>query len=184
MFSGRRSESSSPQSINVEHFRPHSGNKPLKFSWENLFWSCAHCNNIKLDNYGNLLNCTDISDDVENKLKYNFKPFPFEHVSIQELSTDEATLETKTLIEAVFNGTTKLKTIEASNIRDELLKEIQEFQGYLIDYYKITNDDDIKEHYLIKIRQHLHKGSNFTSFKRWIIRDNDALAQEFSQYIV
>ena len=40
-----------PISINVEHFRPHKGAKNLKFDWNNLFWSCSHCNNIKLDNF-------------------------------------------------------------------------------------------------------------------------------------
>ena len=38
-------ERSKPQSINVEHFRPHCGDRDLKFSWNNLFWACSHCNN-------------------------------------------------------------------------------------------------------------------------------------------
>lgn len=61
-----------PESINVEHFIPHKGDAELKFSWDNLFWSCSHCNNIKLDKYDNILNCTDDNDKVEEKLKYMF----------------------------------------------------------------------------------------------------------------
>lgn len=30
-----------PVAINVEHFRPHEGDKDLKFDWNNLFWSCS-----------------------------------------------------------------------------------------------------------------------------------------------
>ena len=61
-------EQKEPTSINVEHFIPHKGDSELKFSWDNLFWSCAHCNNIKSDKYNNILNCTDINDDVEQNL--------------------------------------------------------------------------------------------------------------------
>jgi len=44
-------EAARPQSINVEYLRPHRGDKELKFGWGNLFWSCAHCNNVKLDGF-------------------------------------------------------------------------------------------------------------------------------------
>lgn len=35
------------QSIEVEHLRPHGGNLERKFGWDNLFYSCAHCNSVK-----------------------------------------------------------------------------------------------------------------------------------------
>lgn len=37
------------QDPNVEHLLPHkNGRYPeRKFDWENLFWSCGHCNGIK-----------------------------------------------------------------------------------------------------------------------------------------
>ena len=56
-----------PVTINVEHFRPHKGNNDLKFQWENLFWSCSHCNNTKLDNYDDIIDCTDLNEDIENR---------------------------------------------------------------------------------------------------------------------
>lgn len=175
-------ESSTPQSINVEHFRPHQGNIDLKFSWENLFWSCAHCNNIKLDNFNNILNCTKPEDYIENRLEYSFNPFPHEHVKIIALDNDPATLSTKNLVEAAFNGTTKLKTIEAANMRNNLLNEIVDFQKWLIEYFKETCEGDDKELCLRKIRGHLHPGSSYVSFKRWIIRKNELLIREFGRY--
>lgn len=36
-------------SYHIEHLNPHHGNIELKYSWDNLFLSCAHCNNIKSD---------------------------------------------------------------------------------------------------------------------------------------
>jgi uncharacterized protein (TIGR02646 family) len=171
-----------PETINIEHFKPHRGNKNLKFEWNNLFWSCSHCNNTKLANYENILNCVDENENVEDKLKYIFKPFPFERVQIELLEDSEKTEITKNLLLAVYNGITKLKTIESANLRNKLLDEIMVFQGLLCDYFRDTNSDEDLMYFLIKIRGHLNKASNFTAFKRWIILDNEKLKIEFEQY--
>jgi uncharacterized protein (TIGR02646 family) len=71
-------ESKAPHTINVEHFNPHQGNQDLKFDWNNLFWACGHCNNTKLATHNNLLNCTDINDNVEEAIHYYINPFPKE----------------------------------------------------------------------------------------------------------
>lgn len=168
-----------PTAINVEHFRPHEGDKDLKFDWNNLFWSCSHCNNTKLASYQNILDCTNSSHEVENKLKYIFKPFPFETVQIIELDNSEETLRTRDLLNAVYNGTTKLKTIESANLRNKLLEEIMDFQRLLCEYFRDTNTQEDKDFFLIRIRGHIHRGSNFTSFKRWIVLENQKLKEEF-----
>jgi uncharacterized protein (TIGR02646 family) len=171
-----------PTAINVEHFRPHKGDVDLKFDWNNLFWSCSHCNNTKLANYQNILNCTKNTDDVENKLKYIFKPFPYEQVQIIELDSSPETIMTRDLLLAVYNGTTKLKTIESANLRNKLLEGIMDFQKYLCEYFRDTNSQEDKEYFLIKIRGHINRGSSFTAFKRWIILENETLKNEFEKY--
>lgn len=175
-------ESKAPSTINVEHFKSHQGGKDLKFDWNNLFLSCGHCNNTKLAKFDNILNCTDLSDAVEEKLNYLFNPFPFEQVKITVNANDDKTLETQMLLLAIFNGTTTLKEIESDNIRDNLLKEIKDFQEYLINYFNDTNDKDETNRCLIKIKQHLNSASAFTSFKRQIIKDNAELFKNFGSY--
>jgi uncharacterized protein (TIGR02646 family) len=51
-------------SINVEHFIPHRGDKNLMYDWDNLFYSCGHCNNTKLaiPKFNNILNCTEYNN--------------------------------------------------------------------------------------------------------------------------
>lgn len=173
---------SQPHSINVEHFRPHKNSKDLKFSWDNLFWSCAHCNNIKLDNFTNILDCTKAEDRIEERLKYEFKPFPFEKVKIKALDNDESTISTQDLVETVFNGSTKLKIIESANLRDSLLKEIRDFQSYLVEYFEESCVGEDKEFVTRKIKAHLHKSSKFTPFKRGIIKENKRLLSEFKSF--
>ena len=176
-------EDSQPHSINVEHLIPHRGDSELKFAWDNLFWSCSHCNNTKLDKYDDILNCTEEELDIESKLSYEFKPYPFESVTVVPLSNDQNCINTAALIEAVFNGSTKLKKIESANLRNKLLDEMQEFQQYLIEYFRPTADESEKEQYKSKIRAHLHRASSFTSFKRCVIKENSRLSAEFSCFI-
>lgn len=177
-------ECKNPTVINVEHFKPHRGDNILKLDWSNLFWSCGHCNNTKLakPEYDSILNCTDLTDDVEQQLKYEFKPFPHEKVSISAVNQQNTkAINTKNLLNAVFNGTTTLKNIEADNLRKQLLKEIKNYQDYLISYDEACDEED-KHHSLRKIKSHLNSGSAFTSFKRQIIKDNPELLKEFGSY--
>ncbi|MCS4304887.1 hypothetical protein [Chryseobacterium sp. BIGb0232] len=171
-----------PITINIEHFRPHKGNLNLKFKWENLFWSCGHCNNIKLDNFEDIIDCTDIDENIENRIKLSMKPYPKEKVIVEALDTNSSTLSTVKLLEDVFNGTTKLKTIEASNLRNKVLEDIKDFQKHLINYYTDGFDTDDKNYFLAEIKRHLKKSSNFTSFKRNIIRDNDEMRTDLEKY--
>jgi hypothetical protein len=143
-------EQKAPIAINVEHFVSHKGDENLKFDWNNLFWSCSHCNNSKLGSYDNLLNCTVSSDNVETAIHYSLKPFPFELPSFKVLNNNAKTVQTKELLEAVYVGKTKLKLIESANLRDLLLTEIQDFQKWLTDYFK-SDSEDMKAYILLKI---------------------------------
>jgi len=175
-------EQKAPITINVEHFVSHKGDEDLKFDWNNLFWSCGHCNNTKLDHYNKLLNCTLSSDKVETAIHYKLKPFPYELPSFEALNDNEKTLQTKKLLEAVYTGTTKLKLMESANLRDTVLTEIQDFQKWLTEYFKTTIDRK-KDYCLLKIEEHLSNASAFTAFKRWIVRDNPTLLKEFEAYL-
>jgi uncharacterized protein (TIGR02646 family) len=171
-----------PTTINVEHFRPHKGDVDLKFNWNNLFWSCGHCNNIKSDKFTDLIDCTDLAEDIENRVKVYIKPFPKEKVIIEPLDTKPSTITTANLLNAVYNGTTELKTIESSNLRNSILGEIKEFQKYLFLYFEDGFTDDDKALFLANIKKHLSKSANFTAFKRTIIRQNEVMKDEFEQY--
>lgn len=171
-----------PVTINIEHFRPHKGDVELKFNWNNLFWSCGHCNNIKSDDFIDLINCTDLNEDIENRVKVSINPFPKEKVIIEALDDSPSTITTVTLLNAVYNGTTKLKTIEASNLRNSILTEIKDFQKYLFNYFEDGFAAEDKALFLANIRRHLSRSSNFTAFKRSIIRGNEVMKEEFEQF--
>lgn len=177
-------ENKEPHSINTEHFKPHKGNIDLKFNWNNLFYCCGHCNNNKLarKEFDDILNCT-IEKDVDVKIKYYINPFPKEKAIITAIENSSTVNNTVVLLNEVYNGTTELKRIESANIRSKLLSEIRKFQDLLFEYYddsyNLKEREDIKK----QIIRHLRPTSNFTAFKKWIIRDNESLNGEFNGYL-
>lgn len=173
-------EEKKPKEINVEHFVAHQGDSILRLDWNNLFLSCAHCNNIKSNDYNNLLNCTVLENNVDTALHYYCNPMPKEKPVFDILIPSTKAIQSKELLEKCFNGEhTGQKKLEGSNLRSLLLKEIRKFQELLFDYEE-DNDDS----YLVKIKYELSNKSAFTAFKRWIIRDNKYLKEEFGQYII
>lgn len=173
-------EEKAPKDINVEHFIAHQGDKTLRLDWNNLFLSCSHCNNIKSDDYNNLLNCTNLDDNVDTAIHYYCNPMPKEKPVFKIKIPSAKATETVELLDRCFNGDhTGQKILEGSNLRSLLLKEIRVFQDLLFAY-----DEDPNAIYLVKIKYHLSNRSAFTAFKRWIVRDNEYLRNEFEEYII
>ncbi len=174
-------------SSQVEHLKSHRGDLDLKFDWENLFLSCSHCNNIKLHNYDDILDCT--KENVEEKIRYKMDPFPKADVYVYCVDEDKNTIDktnkTVELLDKCYNGTTPLKNIDSNNIKEQILEEIKKFQEYIESYFEsldLDYLDDIK-HFERKIKHGLSKKSKYTSFKRWIIKDNKNLDKVFGKYI-
>lgn len=162
--------------INIEHFIPHENDIELKFDWENLFWSCAHCNNTKLAKYNNLLNCTKSSDNVDDSIRYVY--FPYRDLLVEALNpNDEKAVQTAKLIEDIYNGVTDLKRIEAVSLNKHIHKAMWELFD-LIDEYEEVIDEDDKQLLKIKLKRCLSRASSFTAIKRWYIKESPNL-QEF-----
>ncbi|MEM9885194.1 MAG: HNH endonuclease [Bacteroidota bacterium] len=169
-------------SINVEHFIPHLGrNLDLKFDWNNLFWACSHCNLTKNTYDQEMLNCTNPEHDVLYWISYRLGAFPKEELMLEiEFESDEETdfdisivENTVELLKRCYNGTTLHKKMEASNLRQKVLLEIQAFEEKLIDYLFGGYDEEEEKEYLKrKIKEHLSVKSSFTAFKKWIVLDN------------
>lgn len=158
-------------SYNIEHYKPHKDSDiDLKFQWENLFLACAHCNNIKLDKYDNILDCTKV--DVDEMISFRkLGNFSWdEKIEISPLYECEMVIETVDLLNKVYNGTTAMKKLESINIKKELRNEIQKFINAINEYDESEGSD--KEDAKALIIRELRSNSPFTAFKRWIIRDN------------
>ena len=175
-------ESKGLTAVNVEHFLPHRGDKELKFDWNNLFYACSHCNNVKQskDLYNDILDCTQKEEKVDEWIKYRMDPFPKSIVKIETIIKDKKVCNTVDFLNAVYNGTnTGIKEIESDNLRENLLNEIFQFQRLLMEYYSRDTTDEERAVLMPKIRKALSNHAPFAAFKRWIIRDNSIFVTAF-----
>jgi len=173
-----------PSTLNVEHFKPHKGDRELMFAWENLFLACGHCNNQKSAKFDHILDCTNAEHPILEWIKFEIKAFPKEKAKITALSQDPLVLQTVELLTIAYNSeNTELKMGEAANIRERLIKEILEFSKLLMEYNEPTILEEEKSFYLNKIRRMLSVKSPFTAFKIWVIKDNPYLMNEFGEFL-
>ncbi len=177
-------ESEGIESINIEHFAPHKGiNNLRKYTWSNLFWACSHCNKIKLAKEP-FLNCTFKNDKVDLNIRYSIdNNLQDNKILIENISNDVATINTAQLLKDVYNGTTNQNKFQAREKRNKLYDELCDFTSFT-SKYKLTEDVKKKKQLFDIIRFELSNESAFTAFKRWIIRDNTYLKNEFEQYII
>jgi len=173
------------KNINIEHFKPHKEkDNHLKFDWNNLYYACGHCNNLKLSKYDNILDPGNPKEDVEKSIHYGM---PILHkrsqVEIKACIENEKVNNTVELLNHVYNGKTAIKDIEAVNIKNDLVKELVEFTTWLREYDDDELEDDEKDMLKRSIRKGLNVKSAFTAFKRQIVKDTNYLYEQFKEFI-
>jgi len=168
----------------VDHFYPQLSHKNLINEYSNLFYSCQKCNKLKPKKTNTMeseeiLNCCDI--DVEKYIKLSLDIQQCE-VNIEQIKFDNS-LELKiantiNLLNRIYNGKDS-KSNSCEDLKDEIIEEIECFRK-IIDTYQTTR---LKKSSLNEIKDKLKLESSYSTFKRWIIKDNEILTKEFIQYI-
>lgn len=174
-----------PQSINIEHLVPHrDNNHALKFSWDNLFWSCAHCNNIKLARYESILDCTK-DPHIERKFIYKFDPFPTEEIEIipTEYPPTKSVLETQKLLTEIFNGTSVLKTLESNSLRRRIAENFVDLTTIILKVTDPATGEKQKKALLLDLDSELSERALFASLKRGYVRRHPKLHAQLKELI-
>lgn len=174
-------ENKEATSCQIEHLAPYRKNEKVKYDWNNLFWCCAHCNNIKSDKYEPILDCTKKS--VEKLIAFRKTGYfgTDEKLVFVPLEDTEEIRNTVLLLQNVHYGTTTQKEIEARIIRRTLRKELTKFKEYVREYQE-TEDEEDREDIEFLLKRELRDSSAFTAFKRWLIWDNE-MYSELEKYI-
>lgn len=175
-------ENKNATSYQIEHLIPHRKDVELKYDWNNLFWSCAHCNNIKSDKYEPILDCTQ--KEVEKLIAFRKKGYfgTDEKLEFTPLVEGNESVEnTASLLKAVYYGITPQKEIEARIIRKALRKNLSEFKEYVREYQEAEDEEEKKDIGEL-LKRELRDSSAFTAFKRWLIWDNE-MYSDIEKYI-
>lgn len=169
------------QDPQVEHLLPHKNGKypERKYDWNNLFWTCSHCNNVKNQNKydAGILDCC--KTDPEQEIIFLLEA---DQIKLRKLSkqNDMITDRTIELVWEVFNlQNTGMREYKS----DMRLKELQKEMNLLF-----TNLEDLKkkpdsEFVLRKLKVLLKRESAFAAFKRCYIREHLSEYPQLRNYI-
>ncbi|SFV67649.1 Protein containing HNH endonuclease domain [hydrothermal vent metagenome] len=168
----------------VDHFYPQTSYFHLINDYSNLFYCCQKCNKVKPKKINTcsdneVLNCCEVNVEVYIKLKLNIKECKIEVTQIlSDKILDTKITNTIKLLNRIYNGEDSASN-SCEDLRDEITEAVASFRKKL-DKYRKTK---LKRAIIEEIKEDLDKSSSYSTFKRWIIRDNEALKNEFQQYI-
>jgi len=168
------------QDPQVEHLIPHMKGKDheRKFDWDNLFWSCGHCNSVKNQNkYNNgIIDCC--REDPEKLISFELKD---EMINVKAIDAEDkkAVLTAKLITEVFCLRNTGMRVYKSQQRYDELNREMNILYDALDE---IMQYPDSKFAYR-KARALLRRESRFAAFKRYYIRRNIEKYPELHSYI-
>lgn len=168
------------QDPNVEHLYPHKNGKYLekKFDWENLFWSCGHCNSIKNNSKYDegILDCC--KQEPERYLYFRIEN---NDVSIEVIDPEDEMLKrTALLVRETFSLKNTGMRIYAS---DERLRLLQKEMNLLYKQLEKLHKDPDSKVALRTVRSLLRRESAFAAFKRCYVREHAAEYPELQQFV-
>ena len=168
------------QDPQVEHLLPHkNGRYPeRKFDWNNLFWSCGHCNGIKNQEKFDVGIIDCCKTDPEQVLFFRLK-----EETVQILTKDEKNTQavlTAELIDEVFGKKNTAMRIYKCDMR---FQELNQEMNKLYDSIEELQDNPESKFALKKLKALLRKESRFAAFKRNYIRENGKKYPQLLEYI-
>lgn len=164
------------QDPEVEHLKPHFNGRYIdrKFDWNNLFWSCGHCNGVKNKRKyeGHIIDCCKI--DPEQSIYFRLHNGNIDITAINKEDYDAQL--TAELIMEVFNITNSGMRVYKSYIRfEELNKEMNKLYNTLNELMEKPDSAFA----LKKLCALIRKESRFAAFKRCYIRENETQYIEY-----
>ena len=169
------------QDPQIEHLLPHKNGKysERKFDWNNLFWVCGHCNNVKnQDKYDEgILDCCN--QDPENTIFFDCDENDVK-LSAKAAKPDEKTKRTVMLIYEIFNLRNTGMRVYKSDYR---FKALQKEMNILYDNLEKLRENPDSKLILRKLKAILKRESAFAAFKRCYVREHLTEYPMLKQYL-
>lgn len=172
--------------VNVEHFVPHEGkSEELLIEWENLYYSCSHCNGIKGHRDKELLDCCNDQHNVDTSIALEAPSTPSGRVQItNSLPTTsplyELTNKTISLLEKCYNNSNNgPQQISHEYLVDKIMEHHAKLQTLRFelkkDFYGMTED---RKNEIIELISNMLKPSyQFSAFWKTYVRNDPFLSE-------
>lgn len=122
--------------VNVEHFVPHlNKSDELRTDWNNLYYSCSHCNSIKGPRHKELLDCCNESHNVDIAIALEAPSVPNGKIVLTNTlhnSSDlfELTNKTIALLEQCYNNANSgNQQVSHEYLKEKILEEYAYLQN-------------------------------------------------------
>ncbi|HIY83061.1 MAG TPA: hypothetical protein H9823_04310 [Candidatus Rubneribacter avistercoris] len=156
------------QDPNVEHLLPHEQGKrhDLKFDWDNLFWSCSHCNQVKNKSRyaAGIIDCC--KRDPETAIHFGMKG---SELDIRPIQLDDEAKRTAELVFEVFNTRKTGMRTQASSHR---MRELQKEMNVLFTELQTYGENERSAWTKMRLSALLRRESAFAAFKRCYVRQH------------
>lgn len=164
----------------VEHLRPHYGRKiPERvFDWNNLFYVCPHCNNIKKEEKydDKIIDCcvVDPEDIVEQCYKNG-------HVNVTNIADDECAIMTAELIQNCFEkNNTGIREAACQHRINSLADEMNVLYKTLEKHKKNPE----LQRYKRSLKATLSRTSVFAAFKRNYVKKHIIDYPDLEEFLI
>lgn len=151
------------QSVQVEHLIAHhnGSNRELMFDWNNLFYSCGHCNNVKnAKQYEDtILDCCQIEPEL-----YLDQEFANGHVKVEALKPS-AQMTAQLITECFEKKNTGIRILECKTRIDALQKTMTILYNSLNEYKQEPTVKTFRT-----LRGMLNRTYKFAGFTRAYVR--------------
>ncbi|MDP9653334.1 UNVERIFIED_ORG: hypothetical protein J2W87_001243 [Pseudomonas putida] len=178
-------ETKEPHDINVEHFHPHKGDENRKFDWGNLYLACSRCNNIKLAEFDDILDCCDEAADVFRAIRHVPPITPYaKAVQLVSMSADSKVELSRQLLERVYNSDhTVNKKISGAFLRRKVFDQYNLLLDQINSYYDPVSTDGEREISLERMQKLIHRSAPYSAFIRWCILDDAELGELLANFM-
>lgn len=168
------------QDPEVEHLLPHKNGKypERKFDWNNLFWSCGHCNKVKNQQKYDVGIIDCCKQDPEKMIDFRLKGNEIE-VEAKD-SEDSKSVLTAELVQEVFNIRNTGMRIQKSHMRFQKLNQEMNILYDNLEEMKMRPDSRIVRR---KLKALLRRESEFAAFKRGYVREHIEQFPQLLRYI-
>lgn len=164
------------QSAEVEHLVAHGGDPELKYSWDNLFLSCRHCNSMKNNRKyaSGVMDCCKV--DPERHLEYAISEG---RVVVESKDMESSSIKTAELLMDCFEKRNTGIREHTCEVRVRALKTTMTLLYKTLNAYK-NNDKLALE--VLKIM--LSRSYRFAGFTRAYVRRNINTYPDLAPYVV
>jgi hypothetical protein len=164
----------------IEHFIPHEGDTVKEHDWNNLYYACHRCNNIK-GTTRELLDCCDSSVDISRAIKCLCPSVPEQNVIVEAREAAHEFKNTAELLDKCYNeNNTGIRGIS----RESLHEKIFGYYCMFIKYRMTLKGKDSLPSDMEKAEAHLRIMTEvsypFSVFWKWHILSDSFLASKIS----